>query len=577
MDRRLAQHMDSKGPLANRHRNSKLAEGRKPCCFSAPDSLLGSVDAVTYLWTILYAAILIFCLSLLVLDQSIGQELQSKSIAADADLRWGMDSLYHMDRGIRGAASCATSSCHGGPKAGVLSADAPQGSEYPLWFERDPHAHSWKTISSEASVKILIKLGILRDGKIADMAGYQNCLACHNTDRNLGKDQITPRIAEGVGCESCHGPSQAWYDRHFQGPSSTNAAKRDLGMTDSSPLVHRAKICTTCHVGSRDRDMNHDIIAAGHPALYFDMAVYHEAYPKHWRDLEQNNKTFRAQLWLAGQIAAADSELELIQSRASKSLSVSTWPELSIYQCNSCHTTLNGIPKPAKTSDRELVIDGRAPVRDWNLIGLSTLFGTSKRTETRPAASAVGWNDASAIYGTSNATETRPAASAVGWNHSSAIYGTSNETESDIMVSVKELRELLQAHNPNAKRVAAETTRLRVQLHESLWGGGKLTLPDWSREHQLELTIRRLEGTKRSDSWEVAAGAYIAAWATHPKIAQSKLNVAMKTMRNGLLFPKDLMMPNFPRTKNGSDSPSLKEWNDALEHAVAALNDEDSK
>ena len=553
MDRLLAQHMDSKGPLANRHRNSKLAEGRKPCCFSAPDGLLGSVNAVTYLWTILYAAILTFCLSLLVLDQSIGQELQSKSIAADADLRWGMDSLYHMDRGIRGAASCATSSCHGGPMAGVSSADASRGSEYPIWFERDPHAHSWKTISSQASVKILIKLGILRDGKIADMAGYENCLACHNTDRNLGKDQITPRIAEGVGCESCHGPSQAWYDRHFQGPSSTKAARRDLGLTDSSPLVQRAKICTTCHVGSRDRDMNHDIIAAGHPALYFDMAVYHEAYPKHWRDPEQNNKTFRAQLWLAGQIAAADSELELIQSRASKSLSVSTWPELSNYQCNRCHTTLNGIPKPAKTSDRELVIDGRAPVRDWNLIGLSTLFGTSKQTETQPAASAVGWN------------------------HSSAIYGTSNETKSDIMVSLKDLRELLQAHKPNAKRVAAGTTKLRVQLQESLLGGGKLILPDWSREQQLELTIRRLEGTKRSDSWEVAAGAYIAAWATHPKIAQSKLNVAMKTMRNGLLFPKDLMMPNFPRTKNGTDSASLNEWNDALEQAVAALNDEDPK
>ena len=148
MDSLRAQHIDSKRPFAIRHRNSTFAEGRKPCCFSAPDGLLGSVNAVTYLWTILYAAILTFCLSLLVVDQSIGQELPSKSIATDADLRWGMDSLYHMDRGIRGAASCATSSCHGGPKAGVLSADAPQGSEYPLWFERDPHAHSWKTISS---------------------------------------------------------------------------------------------------------------------------------------------------------------------------------------------------------------------------------------------------------------------------------------------------------------------------------------------------------------------------------------------------------------------------------------------
>ncbi len=290
---------------------------------------------------------------------------------------WGMDSLYHMELGVRGAASCATTSCHGGPKAGVSSVDAPRGSEYAIWLERDPHAKSWKTISSGVSVRILSKLGILLDGKIVDTAGYQNCLACHNTDRDLQKDQLSPYIAEGVGCESCHGPSQLWYDQHYQGPASNKMARQKLGLTETDPLVQRAKICTTCHVGGKDRDMNHDIIAAGHPALYFDMAVYHEAYPKHWRDAEQNGQHFRAQLWFAGQIAAADSELELIESRANKTLSVSTWPELSNYQCNSCHMTLNGIPKSAKASDRDLVVKGRAPVRNWNLAGLAALSTTS--------------------------------------------------------------------------------------------------------------------------------------------------------------------------------------------------------
>ena len=236
---------------------------------------------------------------LAVVEQTRGQSStkdsgSASSFSDDPSLSgWGVDSLHHMVHGVRGAASCATSSCHGGPKAGVSLPEARRGSEYPLWLERDPHAHSWKTISSDLSVKILTKLDILRDGKIANPEGYQNCLACHNTDRNLTADQLSPRIAEGVGCESCHGPAELWYDRHYQGSGSANFATTNLGLTNSRPLLQRAKICATCHVGGKDRDMNHDIIAAGHPALYFDMAVYHEALPKHWRDPDQDQTDFR--------------------------------------------------------------------------------------------------------------------------------------------------------------------------------------------------------------------------------------------------------------------------------------------
>ena len=30
--------------------------------------------------------------------------------------------------------------------------------------------------------------------------------------------------------------------------------------------------------------MNHDMIAAGHPALHYEFATYHECQPKHWRE-----------------------------------------------------------------------------------------------------------------------------------------------------------------------------------------------------------------------------------------------------------------------------------------------------
>ena len=480
----------------------------------------------------LKTSILAICLvhSALV-EQTWGQSTCRDTVSFPGLSDWGIDSLYQRDRGIRGAASCATSSCHGGPRVGVSSADAPRGSEYPLWLESDPHARSWKTFSSDASVRILTKLSILRDGKIVNIAAYQNCLACHNTDRKIGIDQLSPRIAEGVGCESCHGPSESWYDRHFQGLESAKNAIANLGLTDSGSLVQRARICSMCHVGSKDRDMNHDIIAAGHPALYFDMAVYHEAYPKHWRDKDQNEKIFRSQLWLAGKIAMVDAELEMLESRACKLLSVSTWPELSIYQCNSCHVTLGSVPKPLRTMDRDMVVMGRAPVRNWNLEGIAVL-------SQNPVQS---------------------------------------ESESELLASLNALRALLQSPNPDSKLVAAKSRRLRIQFHDALIQDGKLTLPNWTRQNQTELSIYLLEKTTRSNSWETAAGAYTAAWATQPKITQGNLDVAMKTMRNGLLFPKDLMTPNFPRLPNGATPPTWDEWNVSLQQAISGLKNEDRK
>jgi hypothetical protein len=108
--------------------------------------------------------LLAICLLLDIENQAFGQSSRNKAICGNVFSSWGTDSLYQMSSGVRGAASCATSSCHGGPKAGVASAVAARGSEYPTWFENDPHAQAWKTISSDASAKILSKLGILSEG-----------------------------------------------------------------------------------------------------------------------------------------------------------------------------------------------------------------------------------------------------------------------------------------------------------------------------------------------------------------------------------------------------------------------------
>jgi len=440
---------------------------------------------------------------------------------AQSTPRWSSDSLSELSHGILGAASCATSSCHGGPRAGVSSEFSARGSEYPLWLEKDPHAASWRTMNSEKSLAILSKLGIWRDRKIVKPEAYQNCLACHNSDKDVGADNTTPRITEGVGCESCHGASKRWFDQHYQEESSRRHAVENLGLTDMESLVQRAKACTLCHVGGKDRDMNHDIIAAGHPALYFDMAAYHESYPKHWRDPQQNDPNFRSRLWLAGQIAMADSELELLAARADKKLPISTWPEFANYQCTSCHVSLDGIPR---SPIQDTIVTGRAPIREWNLRGVENLSNYL------------------------------------------------NLQESDLLEASKTLKSRMEAANPNAEAIAANSNELQRMLR--ILSNRDESLLLWSRERQLQLSAQKLLNDRKNSNWEYAAGTYLSAWATLSNKRNVVLDGNMNTIRNALLFPAGSQTPQFPRnskTAPPNTPPDLEQWKTALENASSII------
>ncbi len=442
---------------------------------------------------------------------------------------WGLETLYHPEQGLRGSASCATTSCHSGPKAGVSTEKTFRGSEYSLWLEEDPHAQSWRTLCSDESAKILSKLGILRDGKVFKADEYQNCLACHNSDRQVAADNITPRIVEGVGCEACHGASERWYDRHFQSPEAKQLAVSSLGLADTDALVQRAKVCTLCHVGGRDRDMNHDIIAAGHPALYFDLAVYYESYPKHWRDAEQIDPNFRSRLWLAGQIAMADSELELLQARALKSLPVSTWPELSNYECTSCHASLSGIPKPVPSIDRLLLARGRAPSREWNLGGVEAL----------------------------------------------STYLHQSVPELDNRAEI--LRSTMEAPNPSVSKISEQASSLRNLIHQSLYSTGDLSLDQWTNARQINFSASRFQNASRMSKWEYASGSYLSAWASSYAMRSTELDQAMQTIRHALLFPADTQSPKFPRTAKSTNPPNLEQWHSALRKATTELSESTHK
>ena len=343
--------------------------------------------------------------------------------------------IYRRELAPLAATSCSATSCHGGPQAGVAEPRLAGGSAYTLWFQSDPHARSWESICGPEGVAMMRRLRIVDGDRIVDVAGFNNCLACHNshlvptapatlteftspthavavpenTD-GVPDPEHTGRVpdpehTEGVACSSCHGPAEKWIHSHYS-RGWDPAAASDEGYMPNDALIVRARMCASCHVGDHDRDMNHDLIAAGHPALRFEMASHHARLPKHWRDQgEEDWGRHEAALWAAGAIASADAWLSLQQGRATKKTVVSTWPELSAYDCGSCHQHLRlqegpsvpgaAFPSVPPLNQPQTGQLGKAKVALWDLAPLIYLanlpegsFGASFEGQRQPAIDA---------------------------------------------------------------------------------------------------------------------------------------------------------------------------------------------
>jgi hypothetical protein len=125
-------------------------------------------------------------------------------------------------------------------------------------------------------------------------------------------------------------------------------------------MVDRARTCTACHVGSGNRDVNHDLIAAGHPRLNFEFDTYLANLPRHWQP-ERDKE--RASAWQVGQLVSAEAALELLAYRAD-SKNGQPWPEFAEYDCFACHHDLKAKSwrQQRGYADR---VPGTLPWSDW--------------------------------------------------------------------------------------------------------------------------------------------------------------------------------------------------------------------
>ena len=285
-----------------------------------------------------------------------------------------------------GTLSCSAVACHGRsePRGGIGSIAQ---NEFVVWKQSDPHARSTETIWGEKFASILARLGGTRDGQWS-VETYRQCAGCHDPQNAVSMGDpsavqhafarphaIGPR---GIGCESCHGAASHWLSSHYE-RNAHRAKLASRGMMWTQNLFVRSQACSSCHVGSAENNMNHDMIAAGHPALRFEMTSYHGRLPKHWRALEERRGTpdFQSQLWAAGQVAGADAALGLLRGRAARANGSSdtptsvtqppTWPEFSEYSCLDCHQRLRTSDKnqSLRLTDRSKSIDGHPKWNRW--------------------------------------------------------------------------------------------------------------------------------------------------------------------------------------------------------------------
>ena len=224
-----------------------------------------------------------------------------------------------------GAASCAAMACHGGiPPIGQ--------SEYTVWIQRDRHARAYSALYDDLATRIAENLGIERPEQ------DRRCLVCHSTAIDLVHG---PKFAieDGVSCEACHGPAERWLAPHSR-PEwkqlSVSDKAASFGMTHTKDLWTRAEICVRCHVGAPGQDVNHDLIAAGHPALLFELDASTANMPPHWKEPAGDLPATAAETWAIGQAVSLKASLALLAGRARSG----PWPEFAEFDCGACHHAL---------------------------------------------------------------------------------------------------------------------------------------------------------------------------------------------------------------------------------------------
>ena len=101
-----------------------------------------------------------------------------------------------------------------------------------------PHRRAFETLANEESLAIAKRMGLAQPPQESDA-----CLRCHQSAFGVAPTRIAYELdpAEGVQCESCHGPGRDYRKKKIMSDRKKAEAK-GLWDADGDPAI-----CTACH------------------------------------------------------------------------------------------------------------------------------------------------------------------------------------------------------------------------------------------------------------------------------------------------------------------------------------------
>lgn len=260
-----------------------------------------------------------------------------------------------------GVVNCASSLCHGSitpwKDSNVLQ------TEYVTWSRVDKHANrAYAVLFEERSQRIARNLGLKEPAQAAKL-----CLDCHADNPPAARRGERFKLADGVGCEACHGPAENWIRSHVA-PQATHADNLKRGLYPTSEPVAQARLCLSCHFGNTDKIVTHRMMGAGHPRMSFELDTFTQTEPPHFlidADWQKRKRTWDGvRVWAIGQAIVAQELIDVLLDP--KRSHDGFFPELVVFDCHACHHPMSNV----RWTPRQGIGPGRIRFNDANLLML---------------------------------------------------------------------------------------------------------------------------------------------------------------------------------------------------------------
>lgn len=224
-----------------------------------------------------------------------------------------------------GPGSCSASSCHGGVQP--RTDNSVLQNEYSVWAVQDKHSRAFSALTGEIGRRIGRNLNI-------QAATSNRCTGCHSLDVPDDQKARSFDSNDGVSCENCHGPASNWLGPHTEKDGNYQKSLA-LGMYDTRDLIKRNERCLSCHLGDNTKTVDHEMIAAGHPDLYFEIESFSAVMPRHWKEPFPKDPAIDFRGLAVGQAVQLREWMRRVGRDASHS-----WPEYANLDCIACHHSL---------------------------------------------------------------------------------------------------------------------------------------------------------------------------------------------------------------------------------------------